>query len=77
MQSLQRIVVAAALAVVASAILAAILLVLPGPIALACMFVGFIPFLVSAHLEWRWPIAVGGIMMLAGVFAAALLGVLG
>jgi hypothetical protein len=76
-QSLRRILTAALLAVAAWALLTAVLLALPGSVALGCMFAGLVLFLVGAHLEFRWPVAAGGVMMLAGVFAAALLGVLG
>jgi hypothetical protein len=77
MQSLRRILVAAILAVAACALLAGALLALPAPVAVGCMFTGYLLFLVGGHVGWRWPVAVGGVMMFAGVFAAALWGALG
>jgi hypothetical protein len=76
MQSVRRVAAAAVLATAACAVLVGILLTLPGPLAVGCLFAGQVQFLVGAHLEWRWPVATGGIMMFSGVFAAALLGAL-
>jgi hypothetical protein len=38
------------------------------------MFCGLVLFLVGAKLHLRWPVALGGVLMFGGVFAAALLG---
>jgi hypothetical protein len=77
MQSLRRILAAAVLAVAACALVAGALLALPAPVAVGAMFAGYGLFLVGGHLGWRWPTAAGGVLMFAGVFAAALLGALG
>ena len=77
MQSLRRIAVGAVIAVATCALLAVVLLAMPGRVAVGCMFTGYVLFLVGAHAGWRWPVAVGGVMMFAGVFVAALSGALG
>ncbi|MEK6259578.1 MAG: hypothetical protein AABP62_13250 [Planctomycetota bacterium] len=53
------------------------LLLLPGVVSIACLFVGLVLFLIGAELHYKLPAAVGGVLMFAGVFAAALLGALG
>ncbi|MGH9173841.1 MAG: hypothetical protein ACRD1H_05770 [Vicinamibacterales bacterium] len=68
---------AVVVAVLAWAVTTGVLLLLPPGCALATMFGGLIAFSVGAKLHWRWPVAVGGVLMFAGVFAAALLDALG
>ena len=57
--------------------LTGVLLLLPGMISIVCLFAGLVLFLVGAELHYNLPTAVGGVLMFAGVFAAALLGALG
>jgi hypothetical protein len=52
----------------------ALLFLLPSAFAVGTMFGGLVLFMVGAELHWRWPVAVGGVLMFAGVFVAALLG---
>lgn len=77
MASFYRIIAAAAVAVPACAAIAGMLLLLPGPVAVGVMFCGLVMFLVGSKLHWFWTTAVGGVLMFAGVFAAALLGAIG
>ena len=77
MRSLWRIAVGAVIAATACALVAVALLALPEQVAVGCVFTGFLLFLVGARAGWRWPVAVSGVLMFAGVFAAALSGVLG
>jgi hypothetical protein len=61
-------------AVLAWAGITGLLFLLPPAFALPTMFCGLVLFLIGAKLHIRWPVAVGGVLMLAGVFAAAALG---
>ncbi len=65
---------AVVVAVLACAVTVGILLVLPPSVSLAVMFVGLGLFCFGAKVGYRWPAAVGGVLMFSGVFAAALLG---
>jgi hypothetical protein len=65
------------IAMITTAAITGLLLLLPSGCALATMFFGLILFLVGAELHWRWPAGVGGVLMFAGVVAAGLLGALG
>jgi len=65
------------LAVLVWAVITGCLLLLPPSCAVAVMFIGLVLFLVGARLHSNVPTAMGGMLMFAGVFAAALLGALG
>lgn len=62
---------------VVAALIAGMLLLLPPGCALAITFVGLVTFLIGAKLHWRWPTAIGNVLMFAGVFASAILGAFG
>ncbi|MEX0610560.1 MAG: hypothetical protein WD229_00455 [Pirellulales bacterium] len=68
---------AVVIAVLAWAAIVGLLFLLPPGFAVATMFCGLVLFFVGAKLHWRWPVAVGGVLMFSGVFAAVLLGALG
>jgi hypothetical protein len=76
-QSLTRILIATIIAVPACAAIVGMLLVLPGGCAMGAIFVGLPLFMIGHELQYRWMLALGGVLMFAGVFAAALLGALG
>jgi hypothetical protein len=67
---------AIAFAVLAWSAVSALLFFLPPAFALWALFGGLVLFMVGAELHWRWPVVIGGVLMFAGVFAAALLGAL-
>ncbi len=73
---LARMTSAVIFAVVAMAITVGILLVLPSYVSIGVMFVGFALFYVGAEAGYKWPMALGGVLMFAGVLAAGLLGAL-
>ena len=75
--SLRRVVVGSLIAIPASSVLAGVLLLLPAFAALGCLFTGLTLFMVGEGLGCRWCVAAGGVAMFAGVFAAAIHGVLG
>jgi hypothetical protein len=50
---------------------------LPSWIAMSCLFAGLTLFLVGSDREVPWCVGVGGVLMFAGVFAAAMRGALG
>lgn len=70
--SLLRTGVATSVAVPSCAGIAALLLNLPGPVSVGVLFCGCVMFLVGSELHRFWTTAVGGVLMFAGVFAAAL-----
>ena len=74
MANLLRVTGALIIAVLAWTALAGVLLLLPPGFAVGTMFCGLVLFLAGAKLHWRWPVAIGGVLMFGGVFAAALLG---
>lgn len=76
MNSVIRTLAAAAVAI--AIWLAAVLLLmrLPSAISFVALFLGLALFLIGAKLALKWFAAIGGILMFAGVFAAALLGAL-
>jgi hypothetical protein len=74
MANLLRIAGAVIIAVLVWAALVGVLLLLPPSFAVATMFCGLVLFLVGAKLHLRWPVALGGVLIFGGVFAAALLG---
>jgi hypothetical protein len=73
---LARLTLAIIIAVVAVAITVGILFVLPPYVSLGVMFVGLALFCIGAQAGYKWPAAVGGVLMFAGMFTAALLGAL-
>jgi hypothetical protein len=77
MRYLLRMSGAAMVAVLAWAMTTGLLMLLPPTFAIATLFAGLILFSVGGKLHLRWPVAIGGVMMFGGVFAAALLGALG
>ena len=77
MDNFIRMTCAILIAILFWAALVGILFLLPPRVALGTMFAGLVLFLVGAKLHFPWTAAVGGVLMFAGVFAAALLGGLG
>lgn len=76
MAYLLRMTGAVLVAILAWAASVALLFLLPSAFAVGATFVGLVLFMVGAELHWRWPAAMGGVLMFAGVFVAALLGAL-
>jgi hypothetical protein len=72
-----RMALAVTVALVAWMATVALLWLLPPGCSIAASFVGLALFLVGAKAGFRWPAAIGGLLMFSGAFVAALRGALG